>query len=538
MLVNNMKQPIAQVILIFLIVSHTIAAQPFSWAIEASGQGAWSGTAMAQDEQKNIYVCGPLRGQASFGSINLSGNGSFFTKYNQNGQATWAVYLPGMTCRAVAADIYGYSYVTGNFQSTSKIGDTTITNNGPSAIFLARFDGRGRLAWIRKGSGLGNDIAYGVANDLFGNTFVTGSFESFMDLDSQTSVLSSGKGDVFIAKYDSLGRVLWANKAGGIGEDAGVALSADLSGNVYLTGRFSGNAIFHNKDATSKGGYDIFITKYNSLGLQLFLQTYGGSGDDVPAAIGLDGSSNMCITGTFSGTADFSTKQLKSTKKDAFLAQFDKAGAVQWAVGIGGSQDDIGTGVSVDAHSNVFVTGVFSGKADFGDGTTLKNIGKSDIFVAKYDGGGNLKWKISAGGTNGSDTSRAVCVDHDDIALITGSIRSDASFGNISLKGDSGSFFVAKLAQDPSGIGTYQTYNKDLNIFPNPSNGVIYINGNELAERENQFTLSDLTGKIIETGIMGNNGLQEIDLVSQPSGIYFIRINNKNGTYAGKAVKI
>src|SRR5207253_37047 len=144
-------------------------------------------------------------------------------------------------------------------------------------------------------------------------------------------------------------------------------------------------------------------------------------------------------------------RTLSGTKRDAFVAFYDKKGIIKWVRSIGGPNDDFATGVCMDGASNVFVAGTFSGTANIG-ANQLTSAGNTDIFVAEFDAFPRLLWALSTGGA-GADSSSAVFVNHDDNACITGSIRGKVNFGNIMLNvSDSGSFFLAKLEQNPAGI--------------------------------------------------------------------------------------
>ena len=81
-------------------------------------------------------------------------------------------------------------------------------------------------------------------------------------LDGNTG--SGGAGDIFLVKYDSSGTKHWTKQLGTSKKDHGKALTTDSSGNIYVTGKTSGNL-----DAnTSSGEEDIFLVKYNSDGVK------------------------------------------------------------------------------------------------------------------------------------------------------------------------------------------------------------------------------------------------------------------------------
>ena len=106
----------------------------------------------------------------------------------------------------------------------------------------------------------------------------------------------------------------------------------------------------------------------------------------------MDGSGNVFVTGIFSGTVDFGGGNLVSAGSvDIFVAKYNANGVHQWSKRLGGTGGEIGQAVAVDGSGNVVVTGDFSGTVDFGGGN-LVSAGSSDVFLAKYNASGVHQW--------------------------------------------------------------------------------------------------------------------------------------------------
>ena len=103
----------------------------------------------------------------------------------------------------------------------------------------------------------------------------------------------------------------WAINPGGSSDEMGYGIAIDASGNSYVTGYFQGTANFNPSGAanlTSHGGQDIFLAKYNTSGNYLWAINMGGTGNDVGWSVAVD-ASGVCITGEFQGTEDLIPEQ-------------------------------------------------------------------------------------------------------------------------------------------------------------------------------------------------------------------------------------
>src|SRR5262249_8652419 len=145
---------------------------------------------------------------------------------------------------------------------------------------------------------------------------------------------------------------------------------------------------------TSAGGFDGFVWKLNSAGDFVWARQFGGSGDDaVVFNLKLDSSGNIYAPGMFSGTVDFDpgpgTYQLTSAgAADTVVLKLDGQGSLIWARRMGGSTNDVPSGITLDDQQNVLVNGYFndgvSQPVDFDPGPGVSNLsGLNQAFVWK-----------------------------------------------------------------------------------------------------------------------------------------------------------
>ena len=119
----------------------------------------------------------------------------------------------GMDVDADAAD---NSYTTGYFTTTANFPTLSVTSSGIDDIFIYKTNGLGIGQWLKKAGGTGSDKAFSVDADNLGNTVITGYFNNTAQFDAQ-SVTSAGQQDIFVAKYNTAGNLVWVAKAGGTG---------------------------------------------------------------------------------------------------------------------------------------------------------------------------------------------------------------------------------------------------------------------------------------------------------------------------------
>lgn len=382
----------------------------------------------------------------------------FIAKYDASGKVLWAKQAGGPDIDAgknIAVDISGNSYVTGEFRGTSTFGSTILTSSGNYDTFIAKYDSSGNLVWVRQSGGTADEMGRGIIVGSSGDCYITGYFDGSASFGT-TTLTSTGSFDIFVAKYDAAGKFQWANRAGSSAEDFGRNIAVDGSGNSYITGTFKGVANFGSATLTSNGAEDMFIAKYDALGNLLWAKSAGGTNKDAANGIDVDASGNSSIAGEFQGTATFGSNTITSTGSlpDIFIARYDPSGTALWAKRAGGSSNDFGRNIAVDSSGNSYMAGEFEGSASFGI-TTLTSAGGVDVFVAKYDASGNVIWAKRAG-SNLEDRASGIGLDSIGNTYISGYFLGEASFGSHTITSSGGSdVYISKLsAAQPVNIST------------------------------------------------------------------------------------
>src|SRR3972149_3218939 len=163
--------------------------------------------------------------------------------------------------RAVVVDGAGNVFITGYIAGTSTFNTTTINNTSGSVdIFVAKYDASGNLGWAIGDGGNGNDKAFGICRDNQGGLYVSGSFELIGVFGSNT-ISAQGFSDVFTAKYDPAnGTNIWAMPGGAEDEDVSHGIGIDASENLYIAGYFRTQAFFGTQ-LTANVYDEVFVVK-------------------------------------------------------------------------------------------------------------------------------------------------------------------------------------------------------------------------------------------------------------------------------------
>jgi len=545
---------IAAIILATFTVAQTLGQnQIWQWAKNATGNQNAYGRSTATDANGNVYVTGNFDStNISFGGYLLTNNSLasdiYLIKYDANGNVLWAKSAGGSLDDigfGIATDNNNNIYITGNFYSpTITFGSYTLTNTnvGYSDIFIAKYDDSGNVLWAKSAGGTNSEDANSIATDGSGNAYIAGTFRSStLTFGSYTLNNTNNLYEVFMAKYDSLGNVVWAKCAGGSASDWGYGVATDGSGNVYFTGVFGSDSItFGSIILNNTSSIDGFVVKYDSLGNALWANCFGGRTELMPSP-SIDPSGNVYIAGIFlDSSITIGSQTLNNTKYcsfDVFVTKYTSSGINIWAKSGGGIYNEWVYGIVADDKGGVYITGKFdSPTATFG-GYTLTNAGGNDIFIVKYNAiSGNELWAQRIGGGGGRyDIGYGTAIDGIGNIYFTGAFASDSiTFGSYTLinNTDSGNYnmYIAKL-------GSFTGINEmisslNISVYPNPASDIITINIAISATIE----IFNMEGQIIKR-LKVKDDKTDIDISDFASGVYIIRAQTDSGITTKKFIK-
>lgn len=244
------------------------------------------------------------------------------------------------------------------------------------------------------------EFARDMVTDPEGNVYLTGIFHDTVDFDPSVGVselVSTGDDDIFIAKYNPAGALVWVKlvmilEAGmSTAEERPAAITRDETGNLYIIGE------------SSLGMTGTIISKWTPDGNEVwtkFLTENNPLTDIFPADIMALGNT-LTIAGSFRGTVDFDPSATAAAQltgnTSGFLLSLDLDGNFQWVKDIRSNSLALVTNIEGDGQGNIYAVGLFNDAVDFdpsGQDVIIQSNSSSDdsAFIAKYTSQGDFVW--------------------------------------------------------------------------------------------------------------------------------------------------
>lgn len=464
------------------------------WAKSFGGNGYDAVMAVACDDSNNIYITG------SFDSDSIQFDGSelfktgitnlFLVKMDENGNVIWAKQsYNSIICGAIGLTINH----SGDLFLTAEAGgslvlfdqDSIHISQAPGIVvsLLFKLNRNGNIIWRKVIEGPGNNDFPLISSDGLGNSFLffhSGTHSVIIDT---AQLMSNSYSNVYIAKFDSSGNLVFASLIaglGGLGAVQNKEILTDSIGNFYVVG---------NSEAD---------------------------------------------------TLDFGQFQLINvhSNEDAFLAKFNNVGIPIWAKYFGGNSSDYALNVSINPDGGPTMVGAFYSHSITIDSISLINDSTSytDIFYARFDSSGNINYATDFGGVKTEYTS-SIVIDKNGVNYLAGQTNSDmVLFNNLTLSNNTGTYDIFLLKSDlPTEIKSIPNDVLDGKIitFPNPGKGRFQIICNLPIQR---ISVTNLFGQIVFSDDISTNNHQQYSLDLYQPGIYILSVQVSTGLMCRKIV--
>ena len=224
------------------------------------------------------------------------GADGFVAKYNSLGACQFAIAFGSSVndyCYGLDVDALNNVYVTGIFRGVADFDPTastyTLLSAGTDAMYVAKYNSSGALAWANGIGGTANEGGYRLKLDNNNNVLAVGYMSSTsFDADPSPTItlnltkVGVGSVNALITKFDSQGNLIWAKNTGGTGEMWPYNVTTDAQNNIYIVGSFDGvndfdlTAAVNTQTSITSSGVDAYLAKYTSTGDYIYAHTFGG----------------------------------------------------------------------------------------------------------------------------------------------------------------------------------------------------------------------------------------------------------------------
>ena len=368
-------------------------------------------------------------------------------------QTKWSTDLPSL---AIDGPVSGYTIaarsdrgfvVSGTFEGAISVQNEVFESHGDADIFVLAFAASGELLWGHAYGGSFDDDIFRVRVDGEDNVLLAGRR-------SPTSVgvaAYPGPRESFVTKLDSKGVELWSHSLGQ--STSGMSLAIGPHDEIVVAG--SANQPFAIGDAELMGPYvlamnsaghprwlrdmhatDLAIDAHGEIyaaahGLAK-LDAKGGLlwerdfGDDLlEVMVRVTSEGGAVVAGKLVGTADLGGGPLTSQgTRDVVVGELSAKGEHVWSKRFGALGNQWTTGLAVDPHDRVVLTGTTSGWVDFGGGEIVGPKEKRFLVILDRDGGHICSTALDPGLTE-TMAADQLATDSDGRPMLTGAFIGD-----------------------------------------------------------------------------------------------------------------
>jgi hypothetical protein len=535
---------LASVLVVLLLSAPAVHATPANlWAHTYTGLDDKGFNEVTVDPFGNIVGVGYFYNTITINTLftTLGFDDVFVAKFDPNGNPLWSKHLGGARGDGgldIATDIVGNVIAVGDMGASPTDDNAYIVKYAPDGTqrFLKQFG---------VGDDSTQTLQY-VTTDLSKNIIVAGEFMGSINLGGAT-LHDQGGPTIFLAKFDQNGNHIWSKRFVGTTEfifSVG-GLENTVDGQTTMFGILDGTLDFGNGPLTTAGGADIFLARFDASGNVVWAHKYGDLGNQYPGNIAVNESGQIALTGFADTPFNVGGGVLAATAGyDPFLAVFTPAGTHVWSKIFTGAGTQFGQDVTWSANEDVLLEVRGNGSLDFGGGVLTIAGPSFDAWIARFFGAnGNHRWSTSLISTSG--LSAQVEDDHGKL-ILAGTVAGNVNFGSGLITGTSdGDAFVAKFTDNLTGVSTPLANARLEQNVPNPFNPSTTIRYTLDAPGRAVIDIFDASGAVVtrlDEGVQPAgahaatwNG-RDAGGRSVASGVYFYRLDGMPGNDARKMV--
>jgi len=305
------------------------------------------------------------------------------------------------TGQQLATDGSNHLYLAGEFTGTQAFGVTNLTATGPANLFLAKADGNGNILWAQRVGG-SNTFANALTVTPDGHVLVGGSFRGTGDFGPFT-LTNAGSFDGFVARFDAQGNCDFAQRWGGTSGDYVEGVDADTNGNIYAAGVFITAATVGPSNLTGIGGPNGLLTRFGTNGALHWTLTPGVS--SLSSDVKFQSNALYWCGTRFAAMTLGGTNALGTNGGRMFLAKLDTNANCTWLRTAGSDDPALYSFVDFQSLAKFNGGGVYMGGRVMGAGATfgtnvLASGSNVNTFLSRWNPDGHVQFARLVGNTN------------------------------------------------------------------------------------------------------------------------------------------
>ena len=372
------------------------------------------------------------------------------SKYNKDGGIEWQEIIVGKGAVEVNSIIETSDnayVVVGIFRGDMTIGDNLLDNQGSADGFIAKYNYEGKVEWATCVGNYELEIFNSVAETTDGDYIVGGEFWSdSIEVGQYVLKNAAGMGsyyDVLLIKYDKDGNVKWATSFGSKESDIVYSISTTKDGGFLAAGYFQETITLEDHTIISAGKIDGMVIKYSNEGKVEWAKNIGGSSSDYIESIAATEDGGYIIGGTFESNSLNCGNGITLTnmgKDDGMLIKYSSQGEAEWAIIVGGTQDDRIKSV-VETSDNSYLIGGYFKSTTITIGSYIfenKSNQYSNGMLFKCDSKGKVEYATAIGDSDASEEITSVVEISNGKYIAVGSFKDKIMVGNYELTSTAG----------------------------------------------------------------------------------------------------
>jgi len=446
----------------------------------------------------------------------------WIVKFNRNGTIQWDKTFGSNANDELHAleQTNDGGYILGGSSWGNISGDKSDTNRHDrfdyNDYWLVKTDAAGNKQWDKTIGGFYLDDLHALEQTKDGGYILGGSSNSPVS-GEKTDGCRGTASDYWIVKVDNAGNKVWDKTIGGTDVDNLYAVRQTPDGGYILAGE-SVSPVSYEKTDYCRGFGDYWIVKLDKHGNIQWDKTIGGNSEDALTSIDLTADGGY-ILGGYSGS-NISGEKTENTRGvyDYWIVKTDSIGNIQWQKTIGGNDDDRLYSIH-QTKDGGYILGGYS-KSNISGEKTEDSRGDYDYWVVKTDNAGNIQWQKTVGGYN-QDELMSVR-ESGNYYLLTGSSQSGKTGDKTQYRrGEYADYWTVLLQNTASGLITEKNIAKLQNanafsVYPNPAKDII----NRQNAGKAVYVLSNTSGKMYKTVSIETNA--SLNVSNVPAGVYFL----------------